>query len=119
MVFNICGKQNLSEQVTMVQICTNSYVACVYDNHWFFGLVLSKNEEECDVQIKFMHPFGPSKSFYWPYQKEDICFVPLQNILSIVDPPTTKGSGRVYYFHSKDINIADQKFNQLMEQTGN
>lgn len=119
LVFNICGEKIISEQVTMVQICTNSYVSCVYDNHWFFGLVLSKNVEERDVRIKFMHPFGPSKSFYWPYQKDDICFVPLQNILSIVDPPTTKGSGRVYYFHNKDMNIADQKFNHLMGQTRN
>lgn len=114
--FKFCGEKNVSEQLSMVQICTNSYVACAYDNHWFFGLVISKDEEECDIQIKFMHPFGPAPSFYWPYQKEDICFVPLQNILSIVEPPTTRGSGRVYYYLEKDMNCADQKFNYLMGQ---
>lgn len=102
-----------------MQICTNSYVACVYDNYWFFRLVISKDKEECDIQIKFMHSFGPAPSFYWPYQKEDICFVSLQNILSIVEPPTTKSSGRVYYFQEKDMNCADQKFNYLMGQARN
>lgn len=112
MVFNFSGKQNLpEEQLNMAQICTNSYVACMYDDHWFFGLVLSKDEEECDMEIKFMHPFGPSTSFHWPYQKDDICFVPLQNILSLVDPPTTKGTGRVYYFH--ETALINKKFQKL------
>lgn len=115
MMFDFCGGKAVrpEERLNMTQICTNSYVACVYDDHWFFGLILSKDEEECDVEIKFMHPFGPSTSFHWPYQKDDICFVPLQNIIRVVDPPTTKGSGRVYYFPDIVVQEVDLKFKNL------
>lgn len=43
-------EQNLSEQLSSAQICTNTCVACVYDNHWFFGLVI--DEEECHITKK-------------------------------------------------------------------
>lgn len=115
-IFNFGAKQILPNKLNMKQICTNSYVASVYDNHWFFSCVFSK--DECDIQIKFMDPFGPDSSFYWLYQKEDICFVTLQSIINIVEP-LTRASGRVCYFKEKDMNWADQKFYLLMRQTRN
>lgn len=76
----------------------------------FLNLGTVKDEEACDIQVKFIHPFGTAPSFYWSYQNEDICFVPVQHILSIVEPSTTRRSGRVYYFHEKDMNCAHKTF---------
>lgn len=85
----------------------------MYDSHWFFGLVLSKDQEQCDVEIKFMHPYGPARSFYWPpHEKEDICNVPVSNIISSVSAPITKGTRRIYYFHEKEVNNVEQQYNQ-------
>lgn len=94
-----------SAGIQMVNIATNSYIACVYDDHWYFGLVLSKDEVEEDVEVTFMHPEGDvsTSSFNWPSKREDRCFVPLSNIISKVQPPKTTTSGRQYYFSDEDI----------------
>ena len=49
----------------MSRLSTNSYIACVYDNHWFFGTILSKYDEDGDVKVKCMHSFRPVPSFHW------------------------------------------------------
>lgn len=67
----------------------------------FFGLVLSNNEEECNVQIMFMYAFGPSKSFYWPYQKDDVCFVQLQNFKVLWTFQQLKAQGGYFTFITK------------------
>jgi len=36
--------------------------------------------------VKFMHPSGPSRSFFWP-QQEDTCWVPLKHFLCVIDAP--------------------------------
>ena len=64
------------------------YVACIYDDKWWIGLIRDVSEEEGDVLISFMHPHCPGASFHWP-GREDICYVPLQCILRIVITPTT------------------------------
>ncbi len=56
LVFSFKGK-NSSSYVDISEISVNNYIACVYDNHWFLGLVLSKDDEEGDVKVKFMHHY--------------------------------------------------------------
>ena len=51
------------------------YVAVAYDDNWWIGLVLEKDDIECDVKVKFLSPNGPSIYFNWP-QSEVTCFVP-------------------------------------------
>ena len=48
------------------------FVSCYYDNYWWIGLILEKDDHQEDSHIKFMHPHGPSPSFVWP-SFEDIC----------------------------------------------
>jgi hypothetical protein len=48
----------------MSDVGVHNYIACIYDDRWFFGLVLSKHEEEGDVKVKFLHPHGPAPSFH-------------------------------------------------------
>ena len=96
-------------RIQMSALKVASYVACMYDNHWFFGMIMAKDEDD-DVQVNFMHPHGPSESFGWPQGKEDICYVPLDGIISVVDPPSTTCSGRRYHFSKKDADFANRKF---------
>lgn len=42
------------------------FVACKYDNLWYFGMITEINQDEGDAHVKFLHPNGPSPSFYWP-----------------------------------------------------
>ena len=47
-----------SEKVKALDI-----VSCYYDNYWWIGLILEKDDHQEDSHIKFMHPHGPSPSF--------------------------------------------------------
>ena len=40
------------------------FVACWYNFHGWVGLVLSVNEPQLEVDVKFMYPHGPSPSFF-------------------------------------------------------
>lgn len=97
--------------LTMSELSINTYVACVYDNHWFFGIVEKLNHEEGDVTVNFLHPHGPATSFYWPpTERVDKCNVPLNNIMSVVSIPITKGSGRMWYFREEDVELVQIRF---------
>ena len=56
-------------------------VGCRYDE-------IRDISKEKDVQLSFMHLHGPVTSYHWP-EKEDICYVPLQCVLCLVDAPNT------------------------------
>lgn len=65
---------------------------------------------------KFMHPHGPSETFFWP-QNEDQCPVPAALLLCIVNPPeTTSQLGRSYKIDSvsrEEVNKAWNIFKDL------
>ena len=84
------------------------YVAVVYDNHWWIGLVEALEEETLEAKVKFMTPHGPRKSFYWP-ARDDTCFVPFSSILRIVNTlaPTSQ-SGRTYQLTDSDFKAINK-----------
>lgn len=47
------------------------YIACKYNNLWYFRIITEVNKEKDDAIIKFLHPAEPSPSFYWQ-KREDI-----------------------------------------------
>ena len=77
------------------------FVSCYYEEHWWIGLVLEKDEEQEDLRIKFMHPHGPSPSFVWP-STEDLCWVLYNHILCKIDSPITT-TGRSYTISETDM----------------
>ena len=77
------------------------FVSCYYDNYWWIGLILEKDDHQEDSHIKFMHPSGPSPSLVWP-SFEDICWLPNNPILCKIDSLTTK-TGRSYVVSEADI----------------
>lgn len=116
---NFCTIFDFSNELPslrMIDISINNYIVCIYDDHWYYGLVLDKDELECDIQVKFLHPHGPAKSFFWP-SREDICWIPMCNIMSRVNPPVTKGSGRMYYFPEDEIQSTDILCKKMLKQT--
>ena len=58
-----------------------NFVACWYNFYRWVGLILSVNEPQLEVYVKFMRPHSPSPSFYCSEQ-DDICTIPYyQNYL--------------------------------------
>lgn len=98
LTFNLCNKQ-LTLPVKIDDLSPGSFIACIYDNLWYFGMVSEVNVEENDVIVKFLHPHGPSPSFFWP-QREDACAIPITHAIAIVEPPKTM-TGRAYNFSQK------------------
>ena len=76
------------------------FVSCYYDNYWWIGLNLEKDDLQEDSHIKFMHSHGPSPSFVWPSFK-NICWVPNNHILCKINSLTTK-TGRYYVVSKAD-----------------
>lgn len=97
----ICLKQNIFKNtLPTIEPNIHSFLACVYENNWWIGMVQCFNEVEGDYNIKFMHPHGPSETFFWP-QKEDQCPVPVAHFLCNVNPPEKASQvGRSYKIDS-------------------
>ncbi|GBO36976.1 hypothetical protein AVEN_110502-1 [Araneus ventricosus] len=57
LTFNLLNKQQ-TLLVKMKDLYPGSFIGCIYDNLWYFGMV---NVEEEDVTVKFLHPHGPSQ----------------------------------------------------------
>ena len=83
------SNDRLVPDLDIEQVRAGSYVACQYERDWFAGIVVDASVEHNDVQVKFVHPKGPAKNFFWP-AREDICSIPLQHVIKFLSCPTTK-----------------------------
>lgn len=99
---------------TSIRPQPNCFVSAVYDDRWYFALVKNVCDEEEDAELIFLHPPGPAVSFFWP-NREDCCFVPLDNILCIVSVPETSSSGRTYYFAKNDVKLTELNFSKWLK----
>ena len=88
-----------------------SYVSCIYGGYWWIGMVTNLNDDEGDATIDFVHPHGPIKSFNWP-SRSDKCYVPITNILTIIETPKTTTTGRSYSISDKEYNMIISTFNK-------
>ena len=52
--------QNDETSISIEDILPGSYYACRYDNDWYFGVANYVSVEHSDVNVKFLHPKGPS-----------------------------------------------------------
>ena len=113
LTFNLCNKQQ-TLLVKIEDLYPGCFIACVYDSLWYFGMVSEVNaEEEEDVTVKFLHPHGPSPSFFWP-KREDACAVPIPHVIAIVDPPKTM-TGRTYQFSQECMILVQSRFSNTGE----
>jgi len=87
------------------------YVACMYDGHWWLGNIIEMDYEQNDVKASFMHPHGPASTFRWP-RREDICWVPTEHILAVIDISTA--TGRSYTIDSNTAIKITEKLNGML-----
>lgn len=92
----------VQESDEMKNLAVNKYVACIYDDKCFVGLVTDYGEEAGDYRVSFLHPDVTSsyKSLFWP-EKRDICWMLKKDIITVIDTPSTK-TGRQYHI-SKSV----------------
>ena len=88
------------------------FVSAVYDGFWWIGIVELIDYEQKDIKVKFMHPHGPTTHFYWP-SRDDICFVPVDKILTRVSAPVT-ATGRSYNLNVKDYDNIIKRFSEYL-----
>ena len=74
------------------------YVVCNYDSLSYIGII--KSIENSDLNIKFMRKIRDN-IFAWP-EKDDICWIPFQDVLTILEPPNIL-STRQYKFNCKNL----------------
>ena len=65
-------------------------------------MVETIDEEVSDLSIRFLHPHGPSKNFYWP-SRDDTFDVPLSIILCLISSPAT-ATGRTNQISDDDYD---------------
>ena len=81
--------------VSMEMLKVSTFVAVVYDNGWFIGIIEDVSVGNKDALVRFMSPAGPAPSFTWP-RHEKVCWVPIHHVLCMIEAPSTTTSGRTY-----------------------
>ena len=104
-------------------VSIGQFVLCTYDGHKWVGMASEVDTAHKDIEIKFMHPPCPSRSYTW-LRCDDICWVSIANILCLLPtlgedvmisvgcvpkanilcllktPSFTTATGRQYYLHN-------------------
>jgi hypothetical protein len=77
------------------------YITVVSENHWWLRYVLEKYHENEEFKSRFLHPHGPSLSFVFPSQPDEL-IPPVSLILSMFTP--TSETGRTRKLSSAEAN---------------
>ena len=85
----------------------SGFVTLYCDEDWWVACVVQVHADTSELRLSFLHPHGPSHSFRCPYV-QDILSIPMFDILSTVDPRSTK-AGCVYSLIQKDTGDALEK----------
>ena len=87
-----------------LQIVLQHFVACIYDDEWWIGMVEGIEDEGDMVNINFMHQKGliPNSGFQWP-RRPDICPVNSKDVLLSIDTPALSSNTARSYSISRDV----------------
>ena len=67
-VMNKAAAIPVKSVISLADMIPGGYVVCLYDQHWWIiGNICATSEQEQDVQVKFMHPHGPSRNYSYYY----------------------------------------------------
>ena len=80
-----------------------SLYACSCDDEWYSGVANYISVENYDVNIKFLQPNGPAAQFFRP-SLEGTCWIPILDIITKVDPPSSGSSGQFYCIDCDEMN---------------
>lgn len=84
--FDLILNRCITEDTEHVNVKASDLTVCFYDDLLWICLPDVIDSEEHDAKCNFMHPHYPANSFHWPH-REDSCYVPLNNILCVIDAP--------------------------------
>uniref|UniRef100_UPI00358EEC48 uncharacterized protein n=1 Tax=Myxine glutinosa TaxID=7769 RepID=UPI00358EEC48 len=79
------------------------YVTVDYDGHWWVACVMEHTPERHEVDVKFLHPHGPSPAYTFP-EPSDPLTIDYQDVLTTVEPTTA--TGRTYCISKKETSAA-------------
>ena len=91
----------------MIRKC--DYVACKYDHAWWIAVIMEINEEENDYEVHFLHPKGPSKKFFWPYDRDDICLILRCDIMCVIEVPFASS------MMARTYTISEEDYRRIIE----
>ena len=81
-----------------------------YDNNWYFCVANYVSSEHGDVNMKFLHPKGPSEKLF-QQQRDDECWIPIEDVHCEVAAPSTSSNGRFYCFEKRTMENTESYFN--------
>ena len=86
----------------------SGYVICEYDRQWWLAFVLQTIDETEEVEVRFLHPAGPSPSFTFPKRNDDLV-IAHGHVIMAVNPTTP--TGRTYQLSAAVAAEATAKLN--------
>ena len=102
-----CFQRGEPSSAVAQEIKEGRYVAAVYDQEWYVGLVESVDRESGECMVNFMHPKMPTGHVNWP-TRPDKCLTPLCNLLTEIKVPSSTSAGSRSYRIS-DIDLENIK----------
>ena len=95
--------EQVQKVLILLTVTTGQFVLCSYEGHKLFGMACEMNTaHKEDIEITFMHPLCPSRSYTW-LRRDNICWLPITNIFFLLKTQSmTTGIGKQYYLHNDD-----------------
>ena len=88
----------------VVNVTANTgYITAVYDHAWWLAYVTKTMPDSGEVEVSFLVPRGPSRSFHYP-TRADILVISSEDVLTVVNPITA--TGRSYVLSQAEIAAA-------------
>ena len=81
----------------------SGYVTAMYDGFWWLACLVRSMRETEEVEVNFLHPHGPSRSFSYPSPTDLLC-ISCQDIWTTVNPTTV--TGRTYTLSPREMKDA-------------
>ena len=110
--FSLCQNKRV-ERVTLTRSVSldtamnftdiKGYVTAQYDGWWWLACVTKAMPDLGEVEVPFLHPHGPGRSFKYPLV-DDVLVISHRDILTVVNPATA--TGRVYTLSQLEITAA-------------
>ena len=91
--------EQVQKVLILLTVTTGQFVLCSYEGHKLFGMACEVNTAHKDIEIKFMHPLCPNRSYCW--LRCDVCWLLITNTFFLLKTQSlTTGIGRQYYLHN-------------------
>src|SRR6218665_1732979 len=82
------------------------YITAKYDDHWWLGCVMQTFAGQNEVEINFLHPHGPARSFHYP-RPTDLLTISCVDVLTAGLQPKTS-TVRAYTLNAHEMNAATE-----------